>query len=271
MAYLDIESFTYDGISSDSFDLGVGWFEGDLENDTSTGLAIELKRGDMNMVRTEPNQYGAVYTDTLTFEFAIFDKRETTFSKEKSYKLNAWLRKSNSYKQLIFKDSSYQTIVYYAVCTDIVDAVYNGVNGKKLTFVCNSPFGFMPKMYKKVIVDNGSKTVKLVNQSDKGAYYPTIKIEATNGSTIKIINHSDNDQFVTVSFNKTTGNTIIIDGEKSTIINGDGNLIPAYAVGWSTDNIYWPCMTQETKNEFEIIGNCEVTFEMEFPRKVGTA
>lgn len=269
MAYLDVESFNYDGVSSDSYNLKIGWFEGDLDNDTSTGLTIELKRGDMNMVRTEPNQYGAVYTDTLTFEFAVINKDKAAFTKEESHKLNAWLRGSNTYKKLIFQDNSYQTIVYYAVCTDIVDVVYNGVNGKKLTFVCNSPFGFMPKSHKRVLV-NGSAIVKLNNMSDKGVYFPTIKIIADIGTTVRIINQTDNNQSTSITFNQMTGNTIIINGEKSTITDGNGKILPAYAIGWSAEDIYWTRMLQG-RNTFEVVGNCDITFEMEFPRKVGSA
>ena len=270
MAYLDIESFSYDGVSSNAFNLEVGWFEGDLENATSTGLTVEVKRGDMNMVRTEPNQYGVVYTDTLTFDFAVINKDRNSFTKEESYKLNTWLRGSDTYKKLIFQDASYQTIVYYAVCTDIVDAVYNGVNGKKITFTCNSPFGFTPKSYRKVVVNSGSESIRLNNLSDKGIYFPTVKIKSNNGATVQIINHTDNDRTTAITLNKVTGNTVIINGEKSTITDEGGNLIPAYKIGWSAETINWPRMLKG-KNEFEIIGNCEMTFEMEFPRKVGIA
>ena len=269
MAYLDVKSFNYDGISSDTFNLGIGWFEGDLENDTSTGLGVELKRGEMNMVRTEPNQYGAIYNDTLTFEFAIFDKNNISFTAEQSHALNKWLRKSNVYKKLVFYDDKYQTSIFYAVCTEVVDAVYNGVNGKKLTFVCNSPFGFAPKSKRKETVV-GSKTFVVNNLSDQGVYYPTLTITSSDGNEVSVKNESDDDQTMTVTFDNVSNNKIIIDSKRCTLTDDEGKIVPAYKVGWTAESIYWPRLI-EGKNTFTITGNCEIVFELEFPRKVGTA
>ena len=67
MALLDACSFIFDGQDSSAYSLKIGWLSGDNQDELDSGLEVELQRGEMNMVRTEPNQYGIVYSDTLTF------------------------------------------------------------------------------------------------------------------------------------------------------------------------------------------------------------
>ena len=271
MAYINACSFIYDGISSESFDLGMGWISGDNQSELETGLAVELERGEFNMVRTRPNQYGAIYQDTLRFEFAIFPKRGQKFSFSESAEINKWLRKSNTYKRLRFNDNESEFINFQAVCTNIVDVVYSGHNAKKLTFVCDSPFGYLDEI-KKVLRTTGSTAeYKIHNLSDNGIYYPTVKIEVASGYTgqLRLENVSDL-QTLVLDYSQLTGDkTIILNGEKNTITDSIGQIIPAYKIGWNnTDNIYWFRLL-EGNNLIRVTGVSTITLFMTFPRKVG--
>lgn len=275
MAYINARSFVYDGISSESFDLCMGWLKDNNEQDLQTGLDVELKRGDMNMFRTRPNHYGEVYNDTLSFEFIIFPKRKQTFTYSESAEINKWLRKSNTYKRLRFNDNESEFINFQAVCTKIVDIVRNGLNAKQLTFVCDSPFGYMEEI-KKVLTTTGSspKDYKIYNLSDNGIYYPRVKITVLTSynGTVTVKNVED-DKTLTVKFNQIPvvngEKTIILDGEKNTITDGAGKIIPAYKIGWdNTDNIYWVRLLENT-NTIRVTGASTITLYMTFPRKVG--
>lgn len=275
MAYINARSFVYDGISSDSFDLCMGWLSDNNEQDLQTGLEVELRRGEMNMVRSRPNHYGAIYNDTLSFEFVIFPKRKLSFTFSESAEINKWLRKSNTYKRLRFIDDESEFINFQAVCTNIIDIVRNGLNAKQLTFVCDSPFGYMEEI-KKVLTTTGSspKDYKIYNLSDNGIYYPRVKITvlANYNGTIKVQNVGD-DKTLTVKFDQIIPyngeKAIILDGEKNLITDGSGKVIPAYKIGWdNTDNIYWVRLLENT-NTIRVTGASTITLYMTFPRKVG--
>lgn len=274
MALLDACSFIFDGQDSSAYSLKIGWLSGDNQDELDSGLEVELQRGEMNMVRTEPNQYGIVHSDTLTFEFAVFHPNGDNISFEESRAINNWLRKSNTYKVLQFIGESPEDIIYYAICTNIVDIVYCGHNGKKLTFVCNSPFGFSQN-HKKKIVSTGDPVEAIVyNFSDNGIYYPTLEIKAdvSYSGTVLLENETDG-KIATINFtNVPSGEEykiINIDSKLSRITDGDGKLIPAYKIGWDNlDNMYWFRLL-EKKNKIKLTGECTVTISCVFPRKVG--
>ena len=274
MALLDATSFLYDGQDSSAYGLKIGWFDGDSSNELDSGLEIELQRGEMNMVRTEPNQYGVTHTDTLSFEFAVFHPNGDNFSFEESRAINNWLRKSNTYKMLQFNGSIPEDIVYYAICTNIVDVVYSGHNGKKLTFVCNSPFGFSQNHKKKIVSSGETVETSIYNFSDNGIYYPDVKIEASSSytDTIRFENETDG-KVAVISFANVQSNgtlkVINMDSKLSRLTDVNDNLIPAYKIGWdNVENIYWFRLL-ENKNKIRLTGNCTVTVSCTFPRKVG--
>ncbi len=275
MALLDATSFVFDGHSSDEFDLSIGWFGDDNDDDMTTGLSVDLRRGEQNAIRTDPNLYGTVYEDTLRFEFALVPKCNSDrqfFTYKEFREINNWLRGSNTYKLLHFNDPTVpEQINYYAICTEIIDVQYDGRNGKKVTFVCNSPFGFTNKIHKTFkITDENPKEFKLYNMSDEDIYYPTIMIQVEDGftDTISIENVSD-DKVAVIDFSNLESNTVIMNSKQGKLIDENGKLIPAYKIGWdNTDNIYWFRLIKDW-NTIKVIGISTVTFICEFPRKVG--
>ena len=273
MAYLNAKSFVFDGKSLDQFHAVMCWFDGDNQDVLDTGLTVELQRGEQNAVRTDPNLYGVVYADTLKFEFGIMPGcGKETFTFEESRAINNWLRGSNGYKELHFKDDIPEHINYYVMCTELQDVVYNGRNGKKIVFTANSPFGYTPLIENKFESETGETAqYDIYNLSDNGTYYPVVKMNLHDeavGITIK--NISDNEKSTYIDFaGLDYMKTLILDSANCKITDENGKIIPIYKIGWDNmDNIYWPRLVKGW-NTFEITGASLLLFECKFPRKVG--
>lgn len=274
MALLNYDYFIFDGHSSNEFGLQVCSFD---TNDTwGTGLNVDLKRGENNMVRTERNLYGAVYTETLVFEIGVIPRYNREFTPDESRSINNWLRRSNTYQLLHFNSNDPEHINFYAVCTNIEDKIFGCHAGKQITFTCNSPFGFMAPISRTFNVKDGEYlSQKFFNLSDNGIYYPIMTITAPEDFMGVVAYESVTDEnsgfldFKGVEA-KDGKRVVILDGQHNTVKDADGKLISGYKIGWNnTTNIYWFRLLPGT-NLVRFIGE-NVTFKItcEFPRKVG--
>lgn len=274
MGYLNVRSFIFDGISSDAYGVGIGWLKNDNKEIVSTGLNVNIQQGSTNMERYEANQYGVIYQDQLGIEIGIYKLDGTNFSYEESHRINKWLRKSNVYKKFYFDDDNPETVHFYAICTNIEDVVLTGITMKKLTFMCNSPFGYAKEFNKIIKSTSTAKEVKIINQSDCGDYYPVIKIETSDSYTGSfVIENLTEDKKMTINFDNIPSisdkKVLVINCKRSTITDGDGNLLPLYKIGWDElTNIYWFRLTEDA-NMIRIKGEGTVTMSFEFPKKVG--
>lgn len=283
MAYLKTDSFIYNGICSEQYDLVIGWIDDTPE--FKTGLNCFVEKGNTNFVKYEANQYGVTYSDVITLSFVILHRDGSDFSYEESRSINNWLRGTDIYQKLHFNDQNPEFINYYAICTDIEDVVYSGINGKKITFTCNSPFGYTNEITKKMVVSS-ENNMSIINTSDVGIYYPIIKIEAAKDFVDKITIENINDKkSVTFDFSKIPANDenkrVVMDTKQMTVTDGT-NLLPFYKIGWNDDYssivtdttvksinyIYWFRLLKGI-NKLKITGNCTVYITCEFPRKVG--
>lgn len=264
MALVHADSFVYNNISSESFNLMIAYSE--PQEQITTGLSLSISQGDTNKERSIPNFYGATYNaSALTFSFQIYHKDASPFTDEESAAINRWLSQTE-YKPLYFNDKMFGSkYVYYAIFTEITDMVYNGISGKQLTFVCNSSFAYTRPKKLKYSIDSQS-TFDIINQSDDGIYYPVIDIQTNTG--VRITNETDG-KYLLISkpFNGT------IDNEKMMIFDNDHKILPLSRLGWTLNQssptlFYWLRLLQG-KNTITISGKCDITFTMSFPRKVG--
>ena len=270
--YNNAKSFIFDGINSDNFDLLICT----IDNDTpsyNTGLAREIKSFDKTMTRPISHQYGTQYSENLEFVVTVIHKDGSEFTRQQTRNLNSTYTSSSVPKLLHFNMDDDMYINYYATCIDIEDVVVSGQVGKKFTFKCNAPYGFASKITRVFDVTT-SKIIKLNNDSDDGIYYPKVTIiPNTVSSTISIKNKTDGNKTLTV--NTSTYTRILLDSTNLSATDQNGELIPAYDLGWNdsynangSNQIYWLKLLPNT-NEIEITGNCKITVECEFPRKVG--
>ena len=272
MGLLNARTFTYNNVSSEVFGLVIGYFGG-TDEEIITGLETELDRGEMNMVRSIPQMYGTTYTETLKIEFDVFHCNGETISFEDSRAINRWLHGSKTFTKLTFNDGIPESIHYYAICTNITDVVAgNGLTGKKLEFQCNAPYGFSTKKSMKIDLNGEDTETTIINQSDEGNYYPTVRLDNTDSGEIQITNVTAGKSF-TIDFTNIEQigeyKTVILDGALCRISDANGKLLPLYKIGWDENtSLSWPELVPG-KNKIIISGNGTATITCEFPRKVG--
>lgn len=287
MSFLDADSFTFDGQSSDSYNLMMCWID-DTADVSANGLRRTIDSGQTNLVRLKTNNYGVTFDGNIEFSFCVIKKDETPFTRQESVSVNRWLTGSTVPRTLYFNDSAVPSLHYYAVCTAIEDKVILAHQAKKLVFKTNSPFGFTDPVEKRFLVA-GEEIFSVDNLADtiNGIFYPRILLSARGTDAIVIENMSDR-KSVTFDLSSfppdLSGNrSILVDSAQMKLldVNGGSRLIPFHEVGWTTqyssyvssidtymESIYWFRLIQGT-NTIKITGDCEVTFIFEFPRKAG--
>lgn len=280
----DADSFVFNEIDCRTLGLMICYFSSSSKTDErDTGLAVDVKTDDFNIVRKEYNQYGVIYKEPISFEFGIAKIDQTPFTKMESHSINKWLS-TDTYKILRFNDKNPENIIYHAICTSIKDVYIGDHYGKTLRFETNSPYGFSRNIKRTIngTFDGVSEIVK--NDSDDGVYYPLIELNVMDGysNTIVIENTTDN-KSLTIDFANLSDYSLLINTKRTRITNTDGKLIPAYQMGWDenyssivsnpdigeTNEIYFPRLLFGD-NEIRITGECTATFNLEFPRKVGS-
>ena len=287
MSFLDADSFTFDGQSSDSYNLMMCWID-DTANISANGLRRAISSGETNHVRLKTNNYGVSFEGNIEFSFYIIKKDETPFTRQESMAVNRWLTGSTVPRALYFNDNAVPSLHYYAVCTEIEDKVMLEHQAKRLVFKTNSPFGFTDPVEKRYHV-TGEEVFSMDNLADtvNGLFYPSILLSARGTDAVVIENVSDR-KSVTLDLSSVTSDdsgirSILMDSAQMKLldVNGGCRLIPFHEVGWTTqyssyvssidtymESIYWFRLIQGS-NTIKITGNCEVTFIFEFPRKAG--
>ena len=260
MSLVHADGFVYDNLSSEMFGLMMAYSES--QEQFNTGLSLDVSQGETNFERYRPNYYGAKYkTQSLGYSFQIYKKDKTPFTIEESRAINRWLSQKE-FKPLTFNDTKFgSNYVYYAIFTEIVDMVYDGINGKQLTFVCDSSYAYTPTVNKSFHVKDSF--IYLFNSSDEEAFYPTFEIKPC-GTDIVITNETDN------------GNSMFISKEFQGAINCElmmpminNKIVPLSKLGWKdNDKLYWLKLLYG-KNKLIFSGECDITFKLSFPRKVG--
>lgn len=271
MALLDSITFSFAGKNSAEFGLWIAFWSGENPEELSTGLNLDLVASEMNSIRHKRNLYGGIPTDVLTFTFGIFKSNLTDMTREESRIINNWLTSKDGYQILQFNGES--DVSFNAICTEVTDYVFNGLNGKRVVFTCDSPYAYTRPVTRTYEIDSdqfqsGVQTIKLFNASETGICYPTIYITATS-DTVELKNVED-DQSMIIDFTNLTDRYVCINCERLTITDSDGKLIPAYKLGWKNiDKIYWPRLLGGA-NHFDITGKCEMKIVCSFNRKEGS-
>lgn len=260
MALLDATTFSFAGRNCREFGLRMAWFAGDLEVENETGLAADLVTSEMNLVRHRVNLYGSKPADVLRFSFALIRSDGTDISRSDSKVINNWLCDFKGYKKLQFDGEV--DMSYRAVCTEVIDVVYQGLAGKKVTFLCDSIYGYSRELTYKATVE-GEKTFKLYNYSDSGICYPTITLTATS-DVITISNNTDNRSNM-LNFSALDDRYVKIDNELSRVTDKDGKLLPIYKIQWGD---YWIRLLPGA-NEFTVTGDCKLQISCVYFRKEG--
>lgn len=288
MSFLDADSFTFDGQSSDSYNLTICWID-ESANISTNGLRRTIESGSVNHVRLKTNNYGVNFEGNIEFAFYVIKQDETPFTRLESLAVNRWLTGSTVPRALYFNDNAVPSLHYYAVCTEIEDKMFLEHYAKRLVFKTNSPFGFTDPVEKRFIVTS-EEVFGIDNLADtvNGIFYPRILLSAKSSDAVVLENMSDK-KSVTFSLSESVlpdslGNrTLLIDSAQMKLldVNNSNRLVPFHEIGWNAqyssyvsstgrymESLYWFRLIQGTNN-IKITGDCKVTFIFEFPRKAG--
>ena len=285
MSFLTSDSFIFNGVNSEDFNITIAWMNSDADVSTN-GLNREIKKTSASKMKIKDNIYGAENVDSITFDFCIVKTDGSEITREESIKINQWLTSSSVPKLLEFNDRDSYMLHYYAICTQIKDIIVGNILvGKELKLETNSPFAFMKKTEKTFII-NDEHTFYINNTSDTydGIYYPTINISST--SDIIIIENITDKKSVTLDIAKILPDdngikNLVLDCMNMKILDRSGKLVPMSNLGWNAEyksyvsaideyinNIYWFRLLKGM-NKIKVNGNCTFKIEYEFPRKAG--
>lgn len=267
--------FNYYGKSSDDFHLCICGIE--EERDAPLALDRELEKGDTNRYRKQANHFGTKYSDVLAFTIHIIKDPEyytlfedQSFTRSELRTVTSWLtgpQFPSLFHMYDYNDTLEEPIDYFGLFTNIESYCYGGLYGLKLTFTCDSPYGYSEEKVITALCQE-TTTVKVENRSDEleDYLYPVIEIIPGSAGRVTITNKTDGGRSITLSLNQNLA--VTMDCQKLMIHDHVG-LIDFADLGFGDeDTVYWPRLAHGS-NEIEVLGDCTITFRFREPRKSG--
>lgn len=285
-------NFTFDGISSEDYDLMI-YYIGDpgvVEESAWEADIIE----DRLSTRFDPIHYGVDTNKSRTLQYTIGSK--THIDRETVEEILDWLTSHDTYKWLEF-DQDDMSEWRYKVLISNVQMV--GVNGLPFAFKCDITFDSQfayeyPTQYTYEIINgqikdskgNFSSSAVLKNTGKhSGYYYPKMKIEVEPGcDKFCIINLTDNENrkfILNIPSNYAakdgSGKFIATVDNKNQIMSCNCDNVNIYqqfgdkinddTIKFIGNHYFFRLLSGDNKLAFE--GSGIVTFDCEFLRKVG--
>lgn len=272
MSFLNADTFIYNKRSSDDYNLLICNFG---EPELKTGLSREVVKGETSALRPKANHFGTRYADVLTFTFSVVHKDYSPFTKEELSKILAWLTSSKTPKRFHANDTSTLFTDFYGLFTDVIyQSSSIGVCGLTLTFTCDSVYSYTPTYKQTYICPGEPIEIKVYNESDELEEYtfPIVSIYSKENQIINIKNISDDSKVLSITAKENC--SYIFNNEQMSIYDQDYNLLNFSELGLdkilTTGDfyIYWIRLLPG-ENKLKITGNCSITFEATYRRKVG--
>lgn len=216
--------FKFDGVLSSTKGLVLAEIDGDWKTEMSVGGTFEIVK-DRTFRNPRSFYYGGYYSEPHVFEISIASLEEPTA--QQTSDINKWLFNNfdNEYKQLEILQDDMMGLYYYCILSNPQITYINGyARAWKVTVECDSQF-----MYRNPITHTLTKpqmggntgTLQIINNSSfaKYIYFP-IEFKS-NGSSVTIINQSDNNR--TTTFNNLVSGEVINVDELMQIKSSTGN------------------------------------------------
>ena len=227
------------------------------EPDEITGSDREVLRGENGIYRTYANNYGARYSDTLFFDYALTKCNEAAFTEEEQIGIETWLTSPKQDQYLYLYEDDVLKAIYCGTFTSTKWKLTGaGYVGFIFTFQCNSPYAI--QQHAEDINVNESLTTFVVDvKSDELEEYvfPMLTFIASKDSaekiSISIKNKSDENRIMTLDLRNNLPiyidckNGIVTDGTTSGIIGFDD-------LGWSDVGQIYLLRFVPGNNELEI-------------------
>lgn len=265
--------FTYDGQSTDDYDIFVASFE--TVDELTSGLTREVIRSEFNTVNSIPNHMGVKYNEPITFTRALIKKDESEFTLDEIRAITKWLTSPRVPMDMLVTAScndNAKTYLYKGLFTDIQYKVANGIVGIIFTFTNNSPFLYEVKEEIKTLTSHSTWYYECSSDEAYEYCYPKLEItyKGTNeGTTLYFNNFTDHNSFV---INLKKDNTVTIDC-KNQIIKDTLGTIPISDFMNENNQIYWLRLVDGI-NRFDIASEnnnypCEIKITNYEIRKAG--
>lgn len=260
--------FIFDGIPCTEYGLRLYEVNGVSSGNGSFPSPAEISE-DRISGRYKPLFYGIMQNEPLTFKMVFgadksFVKTNGFFDAWDREAISAWLSPVDGYKWLEIEQADMEQVRYRCLIEDLqMVEIGNLPIAFSCTVRCDSPFAYQyPVTYSYNC--SGSTNIILRNLgSYRGGYQPKIKITLNGSNTIRIINHSDNDRVFALSdLPQDYFLEIEVDNENGVITNNmDLNLYPYF----NFEFFKLVC----GDNLLEVVGNCMLEIQCEFPVNVG--
>lgn len=200
----------------------------------------------------------SVEKDPIEFELLIAPTEGTKWTRELYNELVSWLV-HDEFKEFYSGDDPYK--IYYAICKDYL--TWEGLNDYgaiPFSFITNANHAWtIPERIK--LNNQGTKFIDIKNESVLNAdFYPIITIKKTNSKgNIKLTNYTNN-KFALELKDISVNEIIVIDNEYRIIYAKDN---PRNVYGESFNKNWFYLV--KGNNNIEIQGDCEITFDLQFP------
>lgn len=269
------DSFTYNNVSSDNYNLILCSFE--TSDTTPLGLSRSINKGETNNYRYKPNHLGVAYSDVLTFDITVMkdpcgvlSQDDLYFSRSEIREITAWLTSPKTPKLFHIDDDEDDYVDYYGLVTDITANSIEKIYSLTFTFTCDSPFAYSKEYIHSVVNSSTSTgtnyTLTVTNDELDDYIYPILEITASSTGQVFLENVTDNSgQLIIQCKNK---NTVYIDCQRLIIYDVAG-IIDYEDLGLEdVDNFYWFRLLNG-KNEIRLVGDATVKIKYREVRKVG--
>ena len=258
-------SFTYDNISSDTYNVMLCSFNKSGLDDVDMGLDIEIL-SDTVTSRHDKLEYGMKYSSVLSFNMEISIRGSEYINKNQIRDITRWLSGRNKSSWLVIQNEEYDDVQYYCRVTSIKKKEYGGnVVGFLLTWTCSSPFAYTSEFNYGYDINKENYQLNFFNDSDEYDYlYPKVRIVVgENTDTITIVNTSDSGRKFKIT-GLVEGEVIDIDNKNGIIKSNIQNkkMLPLF------ETRKW-LRFRDGENKLIINGMCKVDISFRFARKVG--
>lgn len=287
--------FSYDGISSEVYNIIIGSFSG---SDDGTQ---EMGNVDITTVKApHSNNFlkaNATYNNPIMISFSIMkldcaNPNDYVFTPREIGFISRWLARKD-YKELKFRtDGKYpegthesdkwEDIHYNAIMKVNQHMVGGECVGFDITATCDAPWGYDNKQTTTIDASSGSATALIHDDSDEiGDLLPRVEIEVLEAGNIEITNNFTGKK--TKIRNCVAGEKIVIEKMVITstecrpvydrdVYDYDGRhrtLFDDFNWEWPTiSNYFTPNNTRDSRvNKYVVSGNCRIRMIWESPRK----
>jgi hypothetical protein len=266
MIYLSFfgSNFIYDNITSESFNLKIGYLNSGGTQESTSGSNIKIIS---DKVRRKPKPYFYGVEIEPVLEFDMFVYSEVALDIYDLSAINKWLYGRQQYKWLqVQQENGMEGIWYNCFLTNPQDIyIGNLPYCKKFTVVCDAPWAWTDEFTYNYTITTPNQSIIFNNLSDcaDDYLYPYVSFTISSTTTnFSIKNNSDNGR----EFKFTN-----ISGNETITVNNELQIITSSTLNNRLNNFNLKWLRLVSGNNSLIVnGNCpSLIFKMRFPKKIG--